>query len=138
MKSSCCYFSLIELLSSCPDPPAFFLSRSGLLLVVFLPNDSGSRDGKLTGIPRHISRMTTLISLFNLFRRARKILLVRAVRQRCPKASAWAESCYNNSSHLFFGKTRIASSSGTQQGDPLAGPMSLSCCNCLSHNVSLS
>ena len=60
VRSSSYYLSLIEILSSYPDPPASFLSRSGLLLVVFLPNDPGSRAGKLPGIPRHFWARTYL------------------------------------------------------------------------------
>ena len=38
----------------------------------------------------------------------------------CPKAAAFAELCYTQPAHLFFGNNRIASSTGAQQGDPLA------------------
>ena len=36
--------------------------------------------------------------------------------------SAWAEWCYTDPSHLFFGPGSISSESGVQQGDPL-GPL---------------
>ena len=54
---------------------------------------------------------------FNSISRAR---MLEEIRKRCPKAAKWAESCYQSSSHLFFGKNRLSSSSGAQQGDPLA------------------
>ena len=46
--------------------------------------------------------------------------MLEAIRQHCPKASAWAEYCYSRHSHLFFGVDRIPSEEGAQQGDPLA------------------
>ena len=54
---------------------------------------------------------------FNLISRAK---MLEEVRKRCPKAAKWAETCYASSSHLFFGDKRLTSSSGAQQGDPLA------------------
>ena len=54
---------------------------------------------------------------FNLISRSR---MLEEVRKRCPKAARWAETCYASSSHLFFGDQRISSSSGAQQGCPLA------------------
>lgn len=46
--------------------------------------------------------------------------MLEEIRKHCPKAAKWAETCYASSSHLFFGDKRIDSSSGAQQGDPLA------------------
>ena len=46
--------------------------------------------------------------------------MLEEIRRRCPKAAKWADTCYNSSSHLFFGNNRLSSSSGAQQGDPLA------------------
>ena len=46
--------------------------------------------------------------------------MLEEIRRRCPKAAKWAEACYAAPSHLFFGNKRISSSSGAQQGDPLA------------------
>ena len=43
-----------------------------------------------------------------------------AIRRHCPKASAWAESCYATPSYLFFANPRFSSSSSAQQGDPLS------------------
>ena len=54
---------------------------------------------------------------FNLISREK---MLEEVRRRCPKAAKWAETCYATPSHLFFGDHRISSSSGAQQGDPLA------------------
>ena len=34
------------------------------------------------------------------------------VREYCPKAAAWTESCYSTASHLFFNQTKISSSTG--------------------------
>ena len=42
------------------------------------------------------------------------------IREHCPKAAAWTESCYSSASHLFFSQTKICSSTGSQQGDPEA------------------
>ena len=52
---------------------------------------------------------------FNLICRTRMLEEVK----HCPKAAKWADLCYACPSH-FFGKHRLTSSSGAQQGDPLA------------------
>ena len=54
---------------------------------------------------------------FNLINRSQ---MLEEIRRHCPKAAKWAETCYAAPSHLFFGNKRISSSSGAQQGDPLA------------------
>ena len=54
---------------------------------------------------------------FNLISRSK---ILEEIRKHCPKAAKWAETCYASPSHLFFGNKRLSSSSGAQQGDPLA------------------
>lgn len=60
------------------------------------------------------------IDFENAFNMISRSTMLEEVRKRCPKAANWADTCYASSSHLFFGGTRIASSTGNQQGDPLA------------------
>ena len=35
------------------------------------------------------------------------------VREHCPKAAAWTETCYSTASHLFFNQTKISSPTGS-------------------------
>ena len=56
----------------------------------------------------------------NAFNRINRKTMLDMIRLHCPKASAWAEYCYSNPSHLFFGENLLSSSTGAQQGDPLS------------------
>ena len=60
------------------------------------------------------------VDFANAFNEISRAEMLDAIRRHCPKASAWAEACYAHPSHLFFGQHRLSSSSGAQQGDPLA------------------
>ena len=60
------------------------------------------------------------VDFANAFNNIDRMQMLAEIRRQCPKASAWAEVCYAQSSHLFFGNHRLSSSSGAQQGDPLA------------------
>ena len=60
------------------------------------------------------------IDFSNAFNEISREEMLAAIRLHCPKASAWAEACYAQPSHLFFNQHRLSSSSGAQQGDPLA------------------
>ena len=60
------------------------------------------------------------VDMENAFNSIDRAQMLKETREKCPKLSAWAEFCYGNSSHLFFGKERLLSSTGPQQGDPLA------------------
>ena len=61
-----------------------------------------------------------LLDFKNAFNSVSHEKMLAAIRQHCPKAAAWADTCYAAPSHLFFSTTRISSSSGAQQGDPLS------------------
>ena len=60
------------------------------------------------------------IDFENAFNMIDRGAVIYAVRQHCPKAASWVETCYAAHTHLFFGHTRISSTTGAQQGDPLS------------------
>ena len=60
------------------------------------------------------------VDFSNAFNGISREEMLHRVREYCPKAAAWTESCYSAASHLFFGQTKISSSTGSQQGDPQA------------------
>ena len=60
------------------------------------------------------------IDMENAFNSINRETMLSEIRARCPKLSAWAEFCYGCPTHLFFGKHRLSSLTGPQQGDPLA------------------
>ena len=60
------------------------------------------------------------VDMENAFNSISREAMLEETRHYCPKLSAWVEYCYGNSSHLFFGAHRLCSSTGPQQGDPLA------------------
>ena len=53
------------------------------------------------------------VDFANAFNEISRTEMLAAIRRHCPKASAWAEACYAQPSHLFFGQHRL-SSSGAQ------------------------
>ena len=65
-------------------------------------------------------KWTLLLDFSNAFNSIKRDCVIEAVRQHCPKAALWVESCYGQASHLHFGGITIESSTGVQQGDPLA------------------
>ena len=72
-----------------------------------------------TEIP--VSRKWVLqVDFANAFNGISREEMLAEIRRQCPKASAWAGICYAQGSHLFFGNHRLSSTSGAQQGDPLA------------------
>ena len=60
------------------------------------------------------------IDFQNAFNHISRAQMMEEIRQHCPKAAKWADTCYASPSHLFFGDKRLTSASGAQQGDPLA------------------
>ena len=60
------------------------------------------------------------IDFENAFNSIERGTMLAETRDHCPQLSAWAEYCYGQSSHLFFGDQRLTSSTGPQQGDPLS------------------
>ena len=51
-----------------------------------------------------------------------RVAFLRAVRDVLPSLAPWSDWFYKESSHLFFGGSRLSSQRGVQQGDPL-GPL---------------
>lgn len=43
------------------------------------------------------------VDFANAFNEISRTEMLAAIRRYCPKASAWAEACYAQPSHLFFG-----------------------------------
>ena len=60
------------------------------------------------------------IDFENAFNMIDRGAVISAVRRHCPKAAFWVETCYAAHTNLFFGNTRINSTTGAQQGDPLS------------------
>ena len=60
------------------------------------------------------------IDFENAFNSIDRGSMLAETRDQCPQLSAWAEYCYGQPSHLFFGDQRLTSSTGPQQGDPLS------------------
>ena len=62
------------------------------------------------------------IDFTNAFNCVDRQAFLEECRHHFPGLSRWAEWCYSQSSHLYFGSSTISSERGVQQGDPL-GPL---------------
>ncbi|CAL4144301.1 unnamed protein product [Meganyctiphanes norvegica] len=74
---------------------------------------------------RNSSNLTSIfakIDFSNAFNCVERQAFLEQCRHRFPGLSRWAEWCYAQPSHLYFGADTIASERGVQQGDPL-GPL---------------
>ena len=60
------------------------------------------------------------IDMINAFNNISRKVMLAEVAKIFPKLYPFAKYCYENASNLYFGSHRIASTTGTQQGDPLA------------------
>ena len=60
------------------------------------------------------------IDMNNAFNNISREVMLAEVAKICPKLYPFAKYCYENASYLYFGSNRILSTTGAQQGDPLA------------------
>ena len=90
----------------------------------------GSRNGCETAV--HTVKQAVKLSpdkwvlqldLQNAFNRVNRSSMLAEVARVIPECLSWAVSCYGTPSHLQFGNSVLSSSSGVQQGDPLAGDL---------------
>ena len=66
--------------------------------------------------------MLVKVDFQNAFNTLSRQAIVDAVATQFPSLSRWVTWCYAEESDLYFGKTRLGSAAGVQQGDPL-GPL---------------
>ena len=69
----------------------------------------------------NLSSVFVKIDFSNAFNCVDRTAFLSECRHNFPGLSHWAEWCYSQPSHLTFGRNKLSSQSGVQQGDPL-GP----------------
>ena len=74
---------------------------------------------------RNSNNLTTIfakIDFSNAFNCVDRQAFLEQCRHQFPGLSRWAEWCYAQPSHLYFGPDTISSERGVQKGDPI-GPL---------------
>ncbi|KAL1448357.1 hypothetical protein WDU94_014016 [Cyamophila willieti] len=75
--------------------------------------------------PANMSKVLLKIDFKNAFNSVERDVLLMEIKENVPALYPFLYQCYRNPSELVFGKERIPSAVGAQQGDP-CGPMAFS------------